>query len=236
MGSLATVMKLLAVCLTALLTSSGCSSESQQAMTVNGPTTTTTKSGPLKAEVDKPLTRQQIDAALITADDLPAGFETAKLDRAEDSEDPSGCRSWDDLVAMLENAPTKAEAKHSRGAMGTTVYSTIAAQRQGTNKRFDTLAAETATCEVISDSSSTTRTVFKLAPLTLPKIGDDTFATRLTGMSLLGPVGIDVVVMRAGDNLVYVGNFDFNAPDAALTEAVARRAMEKVNASATGNQ
>lgn len=77
-----------------------------------------------------------------------------------------------------------------------------------------------------------TETVWRLGPLSFPKVGDETFAFRMSTVTFLGAVELDFIVWRRGNIVGVIGHttIGFEGIDSEQTEAFVRRADEKSKA------
>ena len=84
-------------------------------------------------------------------------------------------------------------------------------------------------CTTWTDTdSSGTKTTYELAPLSFPKIGDQTFAFRMTVETSLLSAESDFVYVRAGDFVIEVGNVAVGSVDSDLTATPVQKALEKL--------
>lgn len=85
-------------------------------------------------------------------------------------------------------------------------------------------------CASFSDTSKATPTSYTVSPLSFPKLGDETYAVRVTDtdVTLLGPLQQDLVYFRVGDVVVTVLYLSVGTIDSTQTEAFARQAEAKV--------
>jgi hypothetical protein len=74
-------------------------------------------------------------------------------------------------------------------------------------------------------------TEFRLSALSFPKLGDDTFAVRMSTDAEGLSVVIDVIVVRRSGVMMLLTNagVGVGTPDSATTETVARKALDKVD-------
>jgi len=94
---------------------------------------------------------------------------------------------------------------------------------------MDTFATEAAGCgECTQTDEDGTTTTYRFEPLSFPELGDETFATRLTAESPLGPLALDLAFARVDEATVGVVNGGFGAADTALTEQLLRTMTDRL--------
>ena len=84
---------------------------------------------------------------------------------------------------------------------------------------------------VTKDDDGTTVT-WRPVPLSFPKVGDETFATRVsaTGIPLFGTAQVDLVFFRRGNVIAFLGYIAIGPSAAAPSplEAAAKKANEQI--------
>jgi hypothetical protein len=220
----------IAVAVCALVTA-GCGadgSSGDRARTVPQDTATAahqTGKGPAKQ-----LSDGQLRAALLTVQDMPTGF-TVDTDTSKDSAGTlQGCEQLDGLN---QNAGTglDIEAKFTKGGFGPFVSETLGQKDEKEAKAaVDKFADALSSCKTAKSTGTDGKvTEFHLSPLSFPKLGDDTFALRMSADAEGLTIGIDVIVVRRAGVMLVVLNAGVGSPDSAITETVARKALAKVD-------
>ena len=167
-----------------------------------------------------PLTQEEVTAALLTIDDMPAGFS---LGTTPDDNGRGVCGQ----PAASSVVPSLAEARISftRGAAGPVVQQVSASYEQAKAVEYMAKVRESSTCTTYADEEAdgivSNNTV---AEVSFPKLGDDTLALRVGNDHGLNA---DIVFIRIGDTVTRVGVAGLTI-DSALTEEVARKAEAKM--------
>ncbi|MCX9191614.1 hypothetical protein C3Y87_09340 [Carbonactinospora thermoautotrophica] len=182
------------------------------------------------AQGNKKLTQADLQSALLTVTDMPTGFTVDTSTKSSENDDElSGCAAMDSV--KKQDGP-KAEANFTKGSFGPFVGEELALLgEEQARKSMSMLNEVLAKCRTFTSKDDNGETVtVKLNTLSFPKIGDDTYALRVT----LGSGGIavdaDVITIRRGGVLILITNAQLGSPDSQLTETVARKALAKVDA------
>jgi hypothetical protein len=215
---------LVALCLVV----AACSDDDDQAETVPARDTTTTAGD--ASEDTKSSADPALEEVVVQLDDLPSGYTATPPD--DDPADDSGfCGDEDVLTKSLEEAPASAESNFKQSDFGPFVASFAARYDDSdTAEEFvDRFAHEAAGCGEFTETDEDGATVtYRFEPLSFPKVGDQTFATRLTGTTVLGALVLDIAVARVDDTAVGVVNGGFATADTALTEELMRTMTDRV--------
>lgn len=199
----------------------------ERAQTVEA-TTTTTAAGETTT-TEGSIDQSQLDAALLTIEDVPPGYTEYTDPNADD--DSSFCEGSDPTEEFPEIA--KAEVQFSQGGeTGPFIFDSVVLFAPGDAENFMQAVTDALTaCQTFTqtDSDGTVLDV-TLSPISFPSLGDQTLATNLTiddgTLSALG----DFVFVRNGDTVTYIATLGVGENDSTVTEAMARRAQEKLEA------
>ena len=239
----------------ALLLLTGCSDRPDKADTVGGPAVTssvTPTAEPSAAPVVevKSLTQDQINAALLTQADMPAGWTQdtstdapAEEDSAAPAEDetyaPPECKAIVEDLSSGESEKTPvAEGKVS---FGTAEFQFLAENIQTWESDLNQAALESLTAALSACPSYTTTAAdgtvsqYTISALDMPNYGDRTLAVRLAIVGDAGMLGtlsftLDVVVVASGNVSVSLVAGGFTPVDPAVLQQITSTAMAKVNA------
>jgi len=170
----------------------------------------------------EPVTEERLTAALLTLEDLPAGFTAA---------DPTGIATevlpeheCDDRLADLEAEGTVAADFAGDGATLSSSVAWFPGQGGSVDQLFRDIGAD---CRqvVASDQGVSVRT----APLDFGVLSDDTLAIRFEVESSTGPIiERDVILMRDGD-LIHVVRLTGPRPsDKGLLDSTVRVALGRL--------
>jgi hypothetical protein len=180
--------------------SCGSSSKAARSSETVEATTTTTK---------PPLTQAQIDTALLTLNDLPAGYSTAPDSSSDSSSDSGFCPG---AAAALPNGLTKktnpqGSVQYEQTQLGPIIAEAVAAVDDGPTA-FS--AAKSAMDLCLSAPWTTTDSkgevsTFTMAPMSFPPHGSDQAAYKITASATGVQADMDMVVIRVGDALMLLG-------------------------------
>lgn len=239
----------------ALLLTTGCSSRPEKADTVGGPVATSSATAS-PAQEDAPvvqavaLTQEQIDAALLTQEDMPAGWTAMPVDGDTDpedaAEDDAGPSTFDppaceDVASGFgdtdETREPVATGKVGFGSEELTFLSQdISTWDSGLrSKRLDDLVEALSACpqwtETTADGTSTTSTI---TALDLPNHGDRTLAVRMAttagSEAFSMTFTLDLVVVASGSTSITVLAGGLAPVDPAVLSQVVATAVQKVDA------
>jgi hypothetical protein len=173
------------------------------------------------------LSQPQVDRAMLTVADMPTGFAT---DTRKEVAGPSGCPSLDAMKTTKGDTSAEAEADFSKGSLGPFVNERVWVQPDGKAERnYGRFADAIKTCSTFVSKDDRGKPMqFKLAALSFPNLGDETFAARMITESEIGALYIDLIIVRLDDTMVSLINAGFGGPDSALTEQIARKGVDKV--------
>lgn len=187
-----------------------------------------TRSDDAERSTDEPVTAADLEAALLTADDLPPGFTPAEIPLAPAS-DTEGICNGPNLAARAEENSTgyisavfgQADTFISEDLFTFSDEDSASSVIEGTRA-----AAESCTTFELAGPDGTEAAEVAIVPF--PDLGDEVVATRLmvTPGTVLPPVEVDVLV-RVGNVVIVTGQFGVTI-DEGLTERYARETLRKV--------
>jgi hypothetical protein len=174
-----------------------------------------------------------VNGTLLTLSDFPAGFSTT----------PPASSSSTTAVCGLENYRDKALARaqldfqRQQSTRSVTLVSdTVDAFPVGLARTaLDQVQAGLSSCTTCTTNTNGPAHTSRVSPLPFPRLADQTLVLRLTGQIQGGNLQgsallVDVVVIRAGNNIAVVGNAGLNGVDSSLTQTLARKQAAKVAA------
>ncbi|WP_277455148.1 hypothetical protein [Janibacter sp. DB-40] len=165
--------------------------------------------------VGRELTNEEAKAALPPVSALPTGWSvdpenTLNDDSESDSEseetiEPAKCQTiMDDLSEEQDQDPTgEASQTYTAGMLGPFLGVEINSfsddvPEDSFTKFLDALS----TCSKFTSTEDGTATTFKVSSLSFPNLGEESAAIRMSGESEGMAVGLDMVAIRAGHNIV----------------------------------
>jgi hypothetical protein len=201
--------------------------DSDRATTVNQPTAEVSPTVSAKTS----LTSAALDQALLKIEDMPTGWTVDTTTSSSNSASSGACGVRNAL--QRPERLTSADSQFTKGSLGPNLSETLTVYQAGTAKRvWDEVTAVLKTCtEYTSTNADGTTITFKLTPLSFPKLGDDTFALRLTAdVALFGSASVDAIYVRYGDVFLTVVHLSIGltSVDTTLTEQVVRKAEAKL--------
>lgn len=235
-----------AVALVAALTLAGCSdSPPDRAGTVGESSADTGESAPEESpeteeveldSVGRELTNEEAKAALPPASALPTGWsvdpESTLTDGSESDAEPEGtiepakCQAiMDDLSEEQDQEPTgEASTTYTAGMLGPFLGVEINSfADEVPEDSFKKVLDALSTCSEITSTEDGTTTTFKISSLSFPNLGEESAAIRMAGESEGMAVGLDMVVIRAGHNIVTLSQASVGgAADSDALEKAAR--------------
>lgn len=247
-----------AALLASALLLTGCSSaRPESADTVDGPAVTSTAAPDADESQETPepvveaadLTQAQIDAALLTQADMPAGWtqdapgadaQTPLSDEGEDLAvyEPAVCK---DLLNSLGDTAAVDPVAEGEVSFSTADYAVFAQSIQTWDKTFDQgkldelVASMSACSNVVQTDPDGTVTTSTISALEMPNYGDRTFAARIAASTPIEGLGdltftIDFVTVATGTTSVSFVAGGFEPVDPAALQALITTAMAKVAA------
>jgi hypothetical protein len=238
------------VALTALaIVLSGCTAGGQTA-TVGEAPTATQSAEPVELGANGPLTQQQAEAALPTADQLGSewadgtGADEALEQATESTFSPEKCSfSTDGSLAGLQivdhagKPVAESEADFHipiEGKFSLKMKAAVVSIRSYADpidtSNVEKVADRLEECaEFTATSGDGVTTEFEIFPLSLPNYGDETLAFRLQGSFVFFVILADAVQIVAGHNLITVAQFGLNEIDPELAGNVAATVMARLD-------
>jgi hypothetical protein len=173
-------------------------------------------------------TTDQLKTALLELSDMPDGW-TASADSGGDTSTSSTCNAT--ATPTADNEVT-VSVDFQKSDLGPFVTEQITAFPAGQmQSEFEKLKQSIANCTQWTETDSEgTPTTYQLTPLTLPKMGDDSIAYRLSADSGGLTFQADTVFIRVGDYGISLANVALDGVDSDLTASTAQKAVDKVNA------
>lgn len=221
----------------------GCSSHPERAATIVEPSTAeAVRSSAAEAgdSARSELTTAQVEAALPQVVDFPTGWSTDPDrtvtkdddDSADETVEPARCEAV--FKGLRDNAKIKesvrADADFTAGALGPFLGVTIKSfPNDFDTSTFTDLTSGLSKCPKFTMTKAGEKTSYTASALSFPKLGDATYAVRLTAASSEITAGFDVVGIAVGHNLVQVGQVGVGGSgDAKVMETVARKVIERL--------
>lgn len=232
-------LRRVALALALALVAASCGDDDDQARTLEATTTSTTEA---VAETEEPAAEAEdsttttteeappssMDSVVVTLQDLPSGWTVSAPDE-EDEEDDEICNDQDPFNAV--EPVEEAESNFEQGSFGP-FLSSIAGRYASTDDAqdvLDALAAAVDQCQTFTDvDEDGTEITYTFTALSFPKLGDDTYAARLSANSPFGPLALDFVFARKGDTVAAIINGGLGAADTALTESMMRLMVDRL--------
>lgn len=181
------------------------------------------------------LTREQLEAALPTIQDLPTGWSVvAQGDEALDDDDvestvsPPECEAVFDALGEQDTEPVaEAAVDFGRGELGPFLDVSIASYEEALEPgRLQAAADALSTCPDFSVEDPEQTVNFSASALSFPNLGDETLAIRLAGDIDDFAVTADQVLVVVGANVVSLTALSLMDNDPAALEAAARAAVD----------
>jgi hypothetical protein len=173
-------------------------------------------------------------AAVLTLDDMPTGYSVGE-DSSSSDDALKGCPQLEALDADTTQPVAKAEAQFQAGQLGPFIQHEVAVSEKGkAHDEFAKLrsAVDAPGCQSFSQPTDNGTATYRLGPLSVPRLGDETFALRLTGDKAAYNVTLDLVAERIGDSVsvLVVATVPLLGGPAPALDPLAHRADEKLKA------
>lgn len=205
------------------------------------------KTNPVEAVFKDPLSSKQIKRALLKIEDMPSGYtEDPDLINDEESEEDeisAGSKKCEQLMSAL-GSKDRAEKPFGEGEVGfkesdfgpfvgESVISFKGSRiKEGMGKIRDAFAS----CKNFeTEDKDGAKTKFRVAPMSFPKLGDDTIAVKMSGEEPSFGMTFDfnLVAVRVDQNVVMMLNFGIGrALGGQKFEKLTRLAVERIDAAA----
>lgn len=207
---------------------------------------------PPAAAQENAASSEQLQAALLTIQDLPTGWTTAPpqpspTTPSTEADEPTGfCNR---PIIIREEVPASVETEFTKGGeLSNRLLQLVVSydNARQASKAFDDIAQAAQECTSWEESDESTTSALTLQSLSFPKLGDDTLAARMGGeikskpnpseefsFDITGNVAADIVVIRSGQLITVLGQlgvgiFGPASIDSTETETIARRAVDRL--------
>lgn len=165
----------------------------------------------------------KLSSALLTISDMPTGWseETGETTTSTESSSDGGSSSFKrvlcpesaaalpdsfkDLGKADSSATSSAWVEFSKSSMGPFLMQGAVSGSGSADKRFDTIKSALEGCKgkTWDDTDKEgVKTTYSLAPASAPKLGDRSFAYRITGDASMGELTFDLIMGQKGDVLI----------------------------------
>lgn len=229
--------RLPAVAVSLLVLIAACGGEEQdvaddRARTLDPPASAEAPAKP-EGDGDKLLSESELQAALLTVQDLPTGY-TVDTSLNEDDEDEPGdeCAARFEALDEGEVEPAAEADIGYEGGFGIVLEQGLSnfEDEDDITAQFDSFSKLAADCpKFTSTDADGAETQFTVGALSFPKLGDDTLAFALTVETPDVRGRINIAIVQLGRNVMYVSQGGLTA-DAAVLEQAARKGLERLAA------
>jgi hypothetical protein len=165
----------------------------------------------------------KLSSALLTISDMPTGWSEGTGDTTRSTESSSNGESnsfkdvlcpesaaalpdsFKDLGEADSSATSSAWVEFSKSSMGPFLMQGAVSGSGSADKRFDTIKSALEGCKgkTWDDTDKEgVKTTYSLAPVSAPKLGDRSFAYRITGDASMGELTFDLIMGQKGDVLI----------------------------------
>lgn len=187
---------------------------------------------------DKTLTAAQVKSALLTVQDLPTGY-SVDTSPEEESEDDITNSDDADCVAKFkglndadnEDQSEQAKASFTGPGLGTVLEQGIESfdDEEVPEKRLKDVVEVLSDCPTFSSTEDGVKSDFSVSSLSFPKLGDDTVSLALTVKTPEVSVGLNIVLVRLGRNVMSVTQGGL-ATDVVALEQASRKGLDRLAA------
>jgi hypothetical protein len=184
-----------------------------------------------------PLSTADLQARLLTLADMPAGFvadaDTTDVNGTMSATDPA-CAAMTGLMnshGHPAGSVGDADASFTRTELGPNIATGLASfgSAEAAQNLLDTVTKAMQSCPTLTETDKDGSTYdFAVSPLSFPRTGDASTATRIIADIGGAPAQVDLVLARVGSTLLYVANTGLGSTDPDLTQQVVTRAVAKV--------
>lgn len=218
-----------------ILLLAGCGG-SDKADTVDNPppATSTATTAPAGAATvaatatDSPIDPGALAKAVLTIDDIPTGYTVSEPGDSSDDDDICG------VSEALKEPKNRADATFGQSTFGPFIIQRIDLfnSRADAGTVLDGIRDSFKKCGASWSNTETPPTTWNISALNFPRLGDETFAVRMTANNVpfFGTAQVDYVYIRRGPALTGLA-WAAIGPAAAIPsplEAVAKKADEKI--------
>lgn len=192
-------------------------------------------------ELGEPLTREQIDAALLRVQDLPSGWSKQKNEPDDESEDTIEPRRCQEVIEALDEG-FEAEPAHEGettfnkgGPFGTTFVHSIATyEEQIDPDAAQEIADAFGSCpEFTSTDAEGTKSDISVSPMSFDNLGDQTLAFAMTVNSEGFEVSLNIAMVFKGHNISTFFSGGITGADGAELEKLARSGMKRLESASS---
>jgi hypothetical protein len=166
-----------------------------------------------------PAAQQRLEKALLTAPELPLGYEA----EAAGDTNAIGCAGID-RIYLAPGATAKAQVSFSHALSQSFVNETLLVWPGDAAAGIDDFGRAATSCKSFRGSANVT---YKVSALSLPTFGDASAGVRITAAQRESRP-VDLVATRVGDTVIVVANANAGTVDPELTRTVVTRAVAKV--------
>ena len=181
------------------------------------------------------LTQRQVNAALVTVPDLPSGWtlgEPSEEDSDDDKIAPAQCAElMDSMDADEEDAVAEGERNFNKGGpFGTLMGVSISSYSDEVDSdKLKQIADVFGECSSFKGTDKDgVVTDYKVAPLSLANIGDESLALTLTVKSEGFTIPINLYIVVIGHNVLTFYNGGIAGADGAQLETVGKLAIRRL--------
>lgn len=181
------------------------------------------------------LTKEEIEAALLTVNDLPSGWAKSPEEADDDSEDTIDPARCQDVINALDDdwsdAAARAEANFNKGgAFGTILSQTISSHAEevdadAVQKIADAFSECPSFTSTDADGEVSEVTV---SPMSFANLGDQTLAVAMSFESSMFTVSVNIAYVVIGHNVLALINGGVGGADGAELEKIAKLAVSKL--------
>lgn len=176
----------------------------------------------------KPLTQADLEKALLSLDDLPAGWAV----RTENEEDEADKETYTFLCQEYQKQSiAKVNADFQKGQVGPFLVNSVVTYPPGeAESQFVAMLSAVDQCATFTDTQDGTTTEWAVTPISFPKLGDQSFAIRASSEFVLGFIEVDSVYIRISDTVTSIQYMvlGLQSIDSTQTEQFARMAEKKL--------
>jgi hypothetical protein len=168
-----------------------------------------------------PAAQQRLEKALLTAPELPLGYEA----ETAGGTNAIGCAGID-RIYLAPGATAKAQVSFSHALSQSFLNETLLVWPDAA-AGIDAFGKAATSCKSFLSSANVT---YRVTALSLPRFGDGSAGVRITAAQRESRP-VDLVAARVGDTVIVVANANSGAVDPELTRTVVTRAVAKVRGS-----
>jgi hypothetical protein len=223
----------LTICVAGLVLFGACGDDDERARTVEPPEPAVTEAPDETPEPDEPEEAApepkdiDLEAALLTLDDMPSGWTQEPEAETDDESDVTLCdvEPLDDVEAVDSSS-----REFSAGDFGPFLHHSVAVYESGqAEQALDAFLEALDACDEWTEETEDGPVTWRPRALSFPGLGDDTVAVRINVEAEAFNATVDMVTWRRGDFLSLLFTMEvFGSPDAEQMEELARVADERL--------